>query len=269
MLFVSDYCYTFPVIRGVQAGREYYVTMCPLHLIPRLFKFDEEDVPAELRAQRMLNKSRVPTIKAYIRNNYDNYVFSSICASIDGVVEFKPLGNGSLEERIGSLKIPMDARFLINDGQHRRAAIEEAIREDPKLGHETISVVFFIDKGLKRTQQMFSDLNRYAVRPTHSLAILYDHRDPIARLVDRLTKEVLVFNGMTETSKSTISNRSRKLFTLSSIYNATCKLIGKKDGEEIGPMDENFVRDFWEKVSLQIPDWLDAVNIVLRCESRS
>src|SRR5690242_15791216 len=33
--------YVFPAIRGVQAGREYYVTMCPLRLIPRLFLFNE------------------------------------------------------------------------------------------------------------------------------------------------------------------------------------------------------------------------------------
>ena len=257
---VREYCYMFPVIRGIQAGREYYVTMCPLNLLPRLFKFDEEEVPSELRAQRTLNKSRVPAIKSYIMENTDNYVFSSISASIDGEVEFKPLDDGSVGGKIGTLVVPMEARFLINDGQHRRAAIEEALKENSNLGHETISVVFFVDSGLKRTQQMFSDLNRYAVRPTHSLAILYDHRDPLARLVDRLTKEVRVFKGMTETAKSTISNRSRKLFTLSSIYHATCKLIGKRNGLEVGPEDESFARDFWNEVAKQIPDWMDAQN---------
>ena len=51
---------------GVQAGREYYVTMCPLRLIPRLFVFDEEELPPELRAQRSLNKARVPEMARYI-----------------------------------------------------------------------------------------------------------------------------------------------------------------------------------------------------------
>ena len=71
----------------------------------------------------------------------------------------------------------MNAKFVINDGQHRRAAIESALHENPELGDETISVVFFVDVGLVRTQQMFADLNRYAVRPTTSLSLLYDHRD--------------------------------------------------------------------------------------------
>ena len=52
----TGYEYVFPAIRGVQAGREYYVTMCPLRLIPRLFLFDEEELPPEMRAQRNLNR---------------------------------------------------------------------------------------------------------------------------------------------------------------------------------------------------------------------
>ena len=72
---------------------------------------------------------------------------------------------------------PDGGTFVINDGQHRRAAIEAALRENPDLGDETIAVVFFLDVGLKRCQQMFADLNRYAIRPTTSLGILYDHRD--------------------------------------------------------------------------------------------
>ena len=58
----------------------------------------------------------------------------------------------------------MDSIFLINDGQHRKAAIEAAMQEDDSLGKETISIVFFGDNGLERSQQMFTDLNKYAVK---------------------------------------------------------------------------------------------------------
>ena len=43
----------------------------------------------------------------------------------------------------------MNARLLINDGQHRRKAIEKALEERPDIGYESISVVFFEDKGIK------------------------------------------------------------------------------------------------------------------------
>ncbi|MDG1143608.1 MAG: DNA sulfur modification protein DndB, partial [Burkholderiales bacterium] len=155
--------YNFPSIRGVQAGRDYYVSMCPLKLIPKVFLFDEEELSPELRAQRSLNRNRVPEIANYITSNPNDYVFSALTASIDGEVKFNPIGGDDKYERLGVLQVDMQSRFIINDGQHRRAAIEQAIRENSDVGAETIAVVFFIDRGLARSQQMFADLNRYAV----------------------------------------------------------------------------------------------------------
>lgn len=48
----------------------------------------------------------------------------------------------------------MDAHFLINDGQHRKSAIIAALKEDKSLENETISIVFYADKGLRRSQQI-------------------------------------------------------------------------------------------------------------------
>ena len=145
----SEPYYTFPAIRGIQAGKEYYTAMCPLRLLPKLFLFDEEELPPELRSQRVLNKGRVPTITKYIIDNFNDYIFSSITASIDGDVEFLPFTEDKSKDKIGHLKIPMSSRIIINDGQHRRAAIESALKERPDIGSDTISVVFFIDAGLK------------------------------------------------------------------------------------------------------------------------
>jgi DNA sulfur modification protein DndB len=169
--------YVFPAIRGVQATQPFYVSMCPLRLIPKIFLFDEDELVPEVRAQRTLNKARLPDLARYILSNPKSYVFSALTASIDGEVGFEALGDDSQTSRIGLLRIPMSARFVINDGQHRRAAIDLALRENPELGDESIAVVFFLDAGLERCQQMFADLNRYAVRTSPSLGVLYDHRD--------------------------------------------------------------------------------------------
>lgn len=139
--------YVFPAIRGVQARREYYVSMCPLRLLPKIFLFNEEELVPELRAQRTLNKSRIPEITRYILDNRDTYVFSAITASIDGEIRFEPLIDGLEGQRVGLLHIPMSSQFIINDGQHRRAAIEMALRENPDLADESIAVVFFLDVG--------------------------------------------------------------------------------------------------------------------------
>ena len=160
----NTYKYIFPAIRGIQAGREYYVAMCPLKLIPSIFRFDDEELSPEFRAQRTLNRARVPEIARYMTNNPNDYVFSAITASIDGEVKFLPVADSSDRTLNGILEVNMDAQFIINDGQHRRAAIEMAIKNEPRLGDESIAVVFFVDRGLERSQEMLADLNRHWLR---------------------------------------------------------------------------------------------------------
>ncbi len=255
----TTFGYSFPAIRGIQAGREYYVSMCPLRLIPKIFLFDEEEMVPELRAQRILNKARIPEMARYMTESPDDYTFSALTASVDGEVEFSPLGEDSGGSCVGALHIDMDARFIINDGQHRRAAIETAIRERPELADETIAVVFFLDIGLTRSQQMFADLNRYAIRPSRSLSILYDHRDDGARLTKLIVLKSPLFKDVVEMEKSTLSIRSSKLFTLSSLYTANTALFAGFDGHEIDNL-ASIAGKYWGEISKAIPEWIRVVN---------
>lgn len=251
---MSGFEYVFPAIKGVQACREYYVSMCPLRLLPKLFLFNEEELVPELRAQRHLNRARLPEMSRYVIDNNENYVFSAITASIDAAVQFEQLAQEGEASRIGLLRIPMQARFIINDGQHRRAAIEMALRERPELGDESIAVVFFLDVGLKRCQQMFADLNRYAIRPSPSLGILYDHRDTVAEMAKSLIAKSPVFRDVVEMEKTALSPRSRRLFTLSAIYHATSDLLdglGLEDPQESAELALNF----WEAVAKYMNEW--------------
>lgn len=246
--------YTFPAIRGIQAGREYYVSMCPLRLIPKIFLFNEEELVPELRAQRILNRARIPEISRYILANRNDYTFSALTASIDGEAQFRPSDEGEGAQLLGSLHVAMDARFVINDGQHRRAAIEAAIRENPDLADESIAVVFFVDAGLNRCQQMFADLNRYAVRPSPSLGVLYDHRDLTGVMLREWIVRHPVFRELTEMERTTLSARSRKLFTLSALYHASMALIGPVDQAGLAAAHAR-VQAFWGELVRHFPSW--------------
>ena len=243
--------YTFPCIRGYQAGREYYVSMCPLGLLPKIILFDEEEVVPELRAQRTLSRSRVPQIADYMLSNPNDYVFSAITVSVDGDTRFEGVTDG--DKNTGRLCVPMSSRFIINDGQHRRAGIELALRENPDLARETISVVFYPDKGLERAQQIFADLNRHAVRPSRSLSLLYEHRDKKVQLTKNLVGRVPLFKGFVENERSDLSSRSRKLFTLSVLHTATWDLLDGQDREEEAL--EQLAADFWNEIHKHIPEW--------------
>ncbi len=245
----------FPVLRGIQAGREYYTTMWTLRMLRQVSIFDESELPPELRAQRILNKARIPEIAHYVLDNPKDYVFSSLTVSIDSEVEFVPLSSLPGEDRLGMLKVPTEARFIINDGQHRRAAILAAIEQRPELASETISVVFFLDIGLERSQQMFADLNRYAIRPSRSLGLLYDHRNDKAKLARLTIMKSDVYRDIVDMEKNSLAPRSRKLFTLSAFYNACADLVDELATGHLDT-DADLAREFWEAVAKQFPIWL-------------
>jgi DNA sulfur modification protein DndB len=241
--------YVFPAIRGIQAGREFYASMCPLRLLPKIFLFNEAEMVPELRAQRQLNRGRLPELARYIATNRSTYVFSAITASVDAEVRFVSSPNG---EDLGVLHVPMSARFIINDGQHRRAAIEMALQECPELADESIAVVFFMDRGLERCQQMFADLNRYAIRPSRSLSVLYDHRDDRSRLAKLVVERLPNLKALVELEKSSLSAGSKALFTLSALCTATTALLV---GQEAGADQDEVVVAFWQQIYEQMPEW--------------
>ncbi|EAT12950.1 DNA sulfur modification protein DndB [Bermanella marisrubri] len=255
---IKEYSHSFPAVRGMQAGRPCYIAMCPMRTIPKIFVFDEDEVPPELRAQRTLNKTRIPEIAEYLISNPNDYTLSAITASVSEQVHFEPMADTGPGINLGMLTVSMDAQILINDGQHRRAAIEAAIREAHELGHDHIPVLFFVDEDLKRSQQMFADLNKYAVRPNESISTLYDHRDPLSDLARHVVKNVDCFKNLTEMEKSSLSNRSSKLFTLSSIKLASRALLKKGPKESVSDKEKELATEFWTEVCENIKDWQDA-----------
>src|SRR6266566_3044207 len=127
---------------------------------------------------------------------------------------------------IGTLEMEFDqANFVINDGQHRCAAIAYALKDNPSVGDETISVLLFPYESRERVQQMFSDLNRFVVKTSKSLDILYDKRDPISQVTMRIAEIVPVFQGMVDKDAVSLPVRSNKLFSLAALYDANSELL--------------------------------------------
>lgn len=249
-----NFSYKFPAVRGVQSNTEYYISMVPMSLLSKLFMDDTDgDVLPEYRAQRKLNESRIPEIANYILDNRDTYVFSALSASIDG--KFKFIGLESSED-VGILEVDMNARFLINDGQHRKAAIVRALEMDDSLANETISIVFFKDEGLARSQQMFTDLNKHAVKTSNSISTLYDMRDSVAMATKNIIEKIPFLRIYTDKERDNLGKNSSHLFTLHNLYKANKKIIKTECSEE----DEEFLFKYWSFVSNNINEWSDLMN---------
>ena len=248
-----EFSYNFSCVKGVQAGNVYYIAMVPCKLLSKLFITEDETVLPEFRAQRKLNSTRIPEIKKYILENRKTYVFSALSASINGKVNFESFEN----ENIGVLKIDMNALLLINDGQHRKAAIEESIFEDPTIGDEYISIVFFEDKGLERSQQMFTDLNKHSVNTSKSLNALYDYRNPLAVFTKSLVENIEFFKLYTDKEKDTLGKFSQKLITLNNFLLSNERVF---NGIELNEKNQKNVVLYWKQLANEITEWNDLKN---------
>lgn len=188
--------------------RTYYACVMKLSTIPMMFTFtDWSEITPEDREQRVLNKNRIPDITAYILDNEDGYLFASITASYKCRVQFEPVntdGLGFLEMDLAS------ARFVINDGQHRCAAIHEALKQNPDLGDDSISVLLFEYESKERVRQMFTDLNRYAVKPNNATNIAIDPRDRQAKVTRRFAEGFRLFRAWSRWSTSRYPRVRRK-----------------------------------------------------------
>jgi len=254
----------FPAMQAIIGQRTYYACVMKLAVIPKMFTFrDWIEFTPEDREQRVLNKDRIPDIARYILDNEDGYLFSSITASYRCEVRFEPVnadGHGFLEMDF------QDANFVINDGQHRCAAIAHAVKANPALGEEAISVLLFPYESKERVQQMFSDLNRYVQKTPRPLNILFDQRDGHARVTLDVCEKVPVFQGLVDKENVSLPARSEKAFTLASLYDATQELLAEqKNGESEGfPEMVASAVDYWTTVSKFMPDWWKVKNREIR-----
>lgn len=245
-----------PAMRGKIGTRTYYACLMPMSAVPNLFKFtDWAGFTPEEREQRVLNDKRVPDLKNYILDNEEDFIFSSITASYKCTPIFDPApaGNG-MDGAIGVLKLKLGDELIINDGQHRCAGIAMALKENPALGEQVISVLLFPWESKERVQQMFSDLNRFVQKTSKSLDILYDKRDAISASTLAFLDQLPVFRDLTDKDNVSLRAKSPKLFTLAALYDANVELLkGREDQEILG--NAALLTEYWQEVSKHMPDW--------------
>jgi DNA sulfur modification protein DndB len=243
-----------PAMRGKMGSRTYYACLMPLSAVPNLFKFtDWAEFTPEDREQRVLNQKRVPDLADYIVENEDDYLFSSITASYKAEPVFTPYKTDS-DGAIGNLQLKLGDELIINDGQHRCAGIAQALKQNPALGDHTISILLFPYESRDRVQQMFSDLNRFVVKTSKSLDILYDRRDPISIGTMFALDKIEVFRELTEKEDMSLKSKSTKLFTLAAFYDANIELLKGRDNDDSEEIAKALV-EYWSAVAGFMPDW--------------
>jgi DNA sulfur modification protein DndB len=268
MLRDMEYTLSVPACRGKMGDAVFYTAVFPVHAVTRLFAYDPEKMVGldpEERTQRALNRKRIPEIADYITSHRD-YVFSSITVSIEdgGKIKFEPVEKGS---DIGTLKLPMDCEFVVNDGQHRVAGMAEAILQNRALENDSISVVIFPGSNKWRSQQIFSDLNRTVQKTSRSLDILFDHRSLVNRLTSDLANTVPLFQGRVDKERQALSGRSHDFTSLYGLQAATTQLLGGlTDLDSVADYEHalELATMYWNHLTDIIPPWSDIASGELR-----
>lgn len=243
---------TIAAMRGVQAGREFYMAMCHMSFIAKHLPYPQNNIPEDKVIQRHINKARIPKIAEYLVKYYDDYVLPPIIASIDGDIEWQPLSTESENMQVGILKIPDSADLIINDGQHRCAAIQHALQKRPELKYETLGVIFYIDRGVQRARQIFSDLNGHPVRTNQNINATFDSRQYLPLLTKRVIDNSALLRGRVELFASGCAIGSPRIFTISALTKSHGVLLEGIMTKDIGA-DAAICSRYWTVLEENLP----------------
>lgn len=284
-----------PALQARMGDWRYYVTVMKLGKIARECRLAEEihvnkdlDELIQRALQDRVQKEMVP----YLLNEPQRFYGALVVAVYGGDPEFSLVRVDEHEliddkERstygFGLLRFDGSQIYYALDGQHRLKSIQEALRLNPDLGKEEITVIVLkhedTQEGLQRTRRLFTTLNRRAKPTTAGMNIAIDEDDSIAIVTRRLVKEndFLKKLVLTKPGSSAISpskSHDPYITTLAALYETNEILIGAYDGGlEINKdfkqfrrsSDEldayySFIEGIWMRMLEKCPDFDSILN---------
>ena len=196
----------------------------------------DEDVVKD--ANRRLTLSHAKKIQRYLIEQSSKWVLGSILLGIaPDAVKFEgyPDESGTTSECFGELKIRSSKKdtMKIFDGQHRRRAIADAIKElegdQRKSDHlealrtAAVPVVLYVEADLKALRQMFTDASK--TKPIESNTVTrFDERDAFNLAAKHVAENSNLFAGRVEMERTTVRGSSECLVAINQLA-ATLKTV--------------------------------------------
>ena len=260
----NDTHFVIPATRGIQGNKCVYSAMLPMRQLSEMVPPVSTLSTVEERSQRKLNKRRAFAIAEYIHGNPETYVLPALTVSLlktgQRRVQFEPIEEGGC---IGELHIPIAMDILLNDGQHRHAAITELLGKHDL--RDSIALTIYSDVEKEQADQMFVDINLNAVKPSGSINTLYNHRDPWSRLAVKVSKKSTTLNGRTEYEKASCTGKNENLFPLKSIV-TFCKTLTAS----IDSSTASIISKLIDQLGQVVPEWQNIDGEYLQaCRSTS
>lgn len=192
----------FPALRGRLGDWAFYSVLMTLEQVAGRVSYAKEihnsTKLSELIQRELDDKTRAGEIGNYLLKNTDRFFNSLVVAVYDGDPEWhefqslRPVTSDiKLEDlsyssrySVGYLSFSGEEKLFALDGQHRLAGIRNALKADPDLNSEEVSIIVVAHhtdaKGLKRTRKLFTTLNKTAKPVSKSEIIALDEADAMA-----------------------------------------------------------------------------------------
>ncbi len=234
--------------RGKDGTEEYFA--CALRL-------------EDLRRVRALSGPRGADVKVQKRNARARSRRTAQCDSlpiivfVDGGVAFAPIADDGVAQNLGQVVIQGPANIGVIEGAVPRSS------DAPLLDGGSVPAVIIPDRGLKRFAKMRATVAVGEPVQHRFVGAALDRRFRASAVAQAVVIAVPFFRHLTEMEKSAISNRSRKMFTLTGIRNATEALLAGLDLGTDKARIEAAV-DFWTAVGRNIPEWQLAADHVVK-----
>jgi DNA sulfur modification protein DndB len=274
-----------PAIKSQMGDWTYYITKMKLGEVASQVELAEEIHPNKALdelIQRDLS-NRVEQMTAFLLSEPQRFYGSLVVSIYKGNPEFYPITIDEknnivdkVDHSFGLLKMDGSQTYFALDGQHRLESIKNAVKENPDLKSEEISVLVLkhdsSKEGMIRTRRLFTKLNRYAKPTDGKTNIAIDEDDCIAINTRRLVREFIPLKEIIKIEAagkqiSSSSKDSKYFTTLATLYEANIELCsGFRGGFDIDkkflskrPEDEllddmyNFLENIWSLLIEKIP----------------
>lgn len=234
----------FSALRGKMGEMEYALVMMRFGEVVRHIGYAEDmqewdgGIPSEFKKQRKLNMSRITNeMVPYLTATPDHF-YAAITAELErpgdpqNKLLFEPVQGG--DGTMGTLTLDGSEQIMALDGQHRLKSIELAMKTHPDLSRESIAVILVPGKGYRKSQQLFTDLNRYAKQPSKTLNLLFEHREFFAVIAKEVGSNARTFRDRVNLETNSLGQKARHHITLGVLYECVLALIEGhyNDGEK-------------------------------------
>lgn len=226
---------TFPALRGKMGEMDYALVMMRLGELVKHVGYAEEiqewdgGIPSEFKKQRKLNMSRITNeMVPYLTATPDHF-YAAITAELErpgdpqNKLLFTPSEGG--DGTMGFLTLDGSEQVMALDGQHRLKSIELAMKTHPDLSRESIAVILVPGKGYRKSQQLFTDLNRYAKQPSKTLNLLFEHREFFAVVAKEVAGGARTFRDRVNLETNSLGQKARHHVTLGVLYECVLALL--------------------------------------------